>query len=140
MSEGIQQVDTLFIHFFKKRFCLFIFRERGGEGEKEGEKHQCVVASHVPPTGNLGHNPGMCSYWELNQRLFDSQTSAQSTEPHQRGPHFVLCCQFSVEVLRLVAPRSTQPRGPHLCTHLMWPCETPTGHAQLAKQAFYGQK
>ena len=45
---------------FFKRFYLFIFRERGREGEREGEKHQCVVASHVAPTGNLVHNPGMC--------------------------------------------------------------------------------
>ena len=28
---------------------LFIFRERGMEGEREGEKHQCVVASCVCP-------------------------------------------------------------------------------------------
>ena len=25
---------------------LFTFRERGREGESEGEKHQCVVVSH----------------------------------------------------------------------------------------------
>ena len=37
----------------KKDVHLFIFRERGKEGEKEGEKHQSVVASHVPPTGDL---------------------------------------------------------------------------------------
>ena len=30
------------------------------EGEREGEKHQCVVASHVPPTGDLAYNLGMC--------------------------------------------------------------------------------
>ena len=35
--------------------------------EEEGEKHQCVVASHVAPTGDLAHNPGMCSDWESNQ-------------------------------------------------------------------------
>ena len=29
------------------RFCLFIFRQRGREGEREGEKYQCVVASHT---------------------------------------------------------------------------------------------
>ena len=29
--------------YFFKRF-LFIFREGGREGEKKGEKHQCVVA------------------------------------------------------------------------------------------------
>ena len=42
------------------RFYLFIFRERGREGEREGEKHHCVVASHAFPTGDLAHNPGMC--------------------------------------------------------------------------------
>ena len=30
---------------------LFIFRQRGMEGEREGEKHQCVVASHMPLLG-----------------------------------------------------------------------------------------
>ena len=71
-----------FCSFFK-RFYLFIFRERGREGETEGEKQQCVVASQVAPTGNLAHNPGMCSDWESNQRPFGSQASTQSTEPHQ---------------------------------------------------------
>ena len=33
-------------------------RERGKEGERVGEKHQCVVASLVPPTGDLARNPG----------------------------------------------------------------------------------
>ena len=42
---------------------LFIFRKRG----REREKHQCVVASCAPPTGDLGCNPGMCPDWELNQ-------------------------------------------------------------------------
>ena len=60
---------------------LFIFRERG----REGEKHQCVVASHVPPTGDLAHNPGMCPDWESNWQLFDSQASTQSTELDQPG-------------------------------------------------------
>ena len=53
--------------FFKKDFFFFIFRQRGREGEKEGEKLQCVVASHVPATGDLACNPGMCPDWELNQ-------------------------------------------------------------------------
>ena len=54
---------------FLKRFYLFIFRERGREGEREGEKHQCAVAYHTPPTGG---NPGMCPHWELNQRPLGS--------------------------------------------------------------------
>ena len=50
-----------FLFFLKILFI--IFRERGREGEREGEKHQCVVASCVPPTGDLAHNPGMCYDW-----------------------------------------------------------------------------
>ena len=40
------------------------------EGEREGEKHQCVVASHMPPNGDLAHNPGTCPDWKLNQDPF----------------------------------------------------------------------
>ena len=58
-------------HIFSKRFLflkiLFIFRERGREGEREGEKHQCVVASCMPPIGDLACDPGMCPDWELNR-------------------------------------------------------------------------
>ena len=60
---------------------LFIFRQRG----KEGEKDQCVVASHAPPNRNLACNPGMCPDWESNQLSFGSQASTQSTKPHQPG-------------------------------------------------------
>ena len=54
-----------------------------GEREREGEEHQCVVASQTPFTGGLAHNPGMCLDWELNQRPFGSQAGTQSTEPHE---------------------------------------------------------
>ena len=67
------------------RFYLFIFRERDREGEREGEKHQYMVASHAPPTGGLAHNPGTCPDWESDRWPFGSQASAQSTEPHQPG-------------------------------------------------------
>ena len=51
--------------FLKKILCLCIFRKK--EGDREGEKHQCVVASCIPPTGDLAHNPGMCPDWKQNQ-------------------------------------------------------------------------
>ena len=57
---------------FFKIFSLFIFRERGREGESEGEKHQCMVASHVAPTRDLACTPGMCPDWESNWRPFGS--------------------------------------------------------------------
>ena len=74
--------------FFFLRF-YFIFRQ-GREGEREGEKHQCVVASCTPPTGNLAHNPGMCPDWDSNQWTFSLLASTQSTEPHQPGPKVIL--------------------------------------------------
>ena len=41
--------------FFLKILCNF----RGEGKEKEGEKHQCVVASPVSPTG-AAQDPGVC--------------------------------------------------------------------------------
>ena len=40
-----QLSPCLSINFLK---ILFIFRDRGREGEKEGEKHQYVVISRTP--------------------------------------------------------------------------------------------
>ena len=60
----MHSLDWLLLFFFFLRFYyLSIFRERG----MEGEKHQCVVASHVSPTGDLACNPGMCPDWKSNQ-------------------------------------------------------------------------
>ena len=42
-----------------------------------------MVASCVPPTGDLARNPGMCPDRELNWQPSGSQTGAQSTEPHE---------------------------------------------------------
>ena len=78
---GTRTVHFIFLFLFSG-FYLFIFGERGKEREREGKKHQCVVASHVPPTGDLASNPGMCPDWESHQQPFSSQSGAQSTEPH----------------------------------------------------------
>ena len=71
---------------FLKRFYVCIFRERGREGESQGEKHprsrdtSIGCLSHVPHWG-----PGLCPDWELNQQPFGSQACTRSTEPHQPG-------------------------------------------------------
>ena len=50
---AVQQKSSFFLSSLK-RFYVFIFRERGREGEREGEKHQCVretlinCPSHAP--------------------------------------------------------------------------------------------
>ena len=77
------------VHFsetnFLKRFYLFISRKRESGGEREGEKHQCVVAYCMPPTGDLACDPGTCPDWESNRQPFGSQAGTQSTELHQLG-------------------------------------------------------
>ena len=62
---------------------LFIYFQSKKKGRREGEKHQCVVASCVPPTGDLTCNPGMSPDWESNRHPYGSQAGVQSTEPHQ---------------------------------------------------------
>ena len=62
----------------------------GREGERQGEKRQCVVASHVAPTGDLARNPGICLDQESNQWPIGLQASTQSTEPHPPGQEFFL--------------------------------------------------
>ena len=71
--------------FLKNDFISWFYRQRGREGEWEGETHQWVATSHTPPTRDLTCNPGMWPEWELNQWPFGSQTSTQSIEPHQLG-------------------------------------------------------
>ena len=76
---------TLLLYFliFVKDFYLFIYFYTEGKGEREGGKHHCVVASCMPPTGDLACNPGMCPDWEWNEWPFGSPASTQSTETYQ---------------------------------------------------------
>ena len=67
------------------KFYLFIFRPRVREGERKGEKHQCVVTFCAPHPWDLACNPGMCPDGELNRWPFGLQASTQSTKPHQPG-------------------------------------------------------
>ena len=55
---NIRPLTPSFRFFFSKTFIyLFIFRQRGTEGEREGEKHLCVVVSCAPLTGGSGPRP-----------------------------------------------------------------------------------
>ena len=40
-------------HFLFKKDFTYLFLERGREGERKGQEHQCVLASCTPPTGDL---------------------------------------------------------------------------------------
>ena len=59
------------------------------EREREGEKRHCVLASHMPPTGDLAHNPGMCPDWKSNWRPFDSQAVLNALSYTSQGYSFL---------------------------------------------------
>ena len=80
-----------FIYLFFEIIFIY-FLERGREEQREGEKHQCVVASRVPSTGDLAHNLGTCPDWESKWQPFGSQAGTQSTEPHQPGQNIYTLC------------------------------------------------
>ena len=118
---AVSQTNTLF--FFLD--FIYLLLERGREGGREGEKHQYVVASRVPHTGDLACNPGMCPDWELNHWLFGLQAGTHSTEPHLPGhprpTHLISLTNF-VSSVRLSCNTSSsgkdsltlqsRPRGP----------------------------
>ena len=74
-------------------FKILFFRE--GKGEREGEKHRCV-ASHVPPIGDMAHNPGMClglriklaTLWYSGQHLNHRATPARPKYFFQKEVNF----------------------------------------------------
>ena len=60
-------------------------------GEKEGKKHQCVVATHMAPTEDLAHNPGMCPDWESSWQPFGSQPTLNPlSHTSQGGSYYFL--------------------------------------------------
>ena len=86
--------------FLNKDF-IYLFLDREDGWEKEGEKHQCVVASHAPRTGDLAHNPGMCPDWESNQRPTSLQAGTQSTEPQQPGLQQLYTASITILILHV---------------------------------------
>ena len=73
-------VQNFSLFNFKK--ILFIYFQREGEKHDVWEKHQ-LVASHMPPTGNQAHNPGMCPHWESNWQPFTLQDNVQLSHTRQ---------------------------------------------------------
>ena len=69
-----------FIHWkiqllFKKIYFL----------EREGEKHECVAASHRPPMGTRPTTQACALDWESNRRPFDLQASTQPLSYSSQG-------------------------------------------------------
>ena len=104
----------------------FIFRERGREGERGWE----MVASYIPPAGDLACNPGMCPDQESNLRPFASRARAQSTELHQPG---VLYFYNDWQPCRFVYTSTTSNMWVMHCAMVLWqlPCHWTIGIFQL---------
>ena len=61
LSSGIMfTLPEFLLPLFFLDFIYSFFRERG-QGERKEEKHQCVVASRVPPIGDLAHTTQACA-------------------------------------------------------------------------------
>ena len=74
--------------------------------EKEGEKSQCLVASCVPPSGDLVCNPSMCTDWALNGNSLVVRPALNSLSHTSQG-----IIQFSIIVNRVTIflPYSSLP-------------------------------
>ena len=57
-SESLRSFCKTNVLYFKD--FIYLFLEREWEGGREEGKHQYVVASHAPLSGDLACNPGMC--------------------------------------------------------------------------------
>ena len=79
-------LKNVFKGFFPKILFIY-FRQRGREGEREGNMNVWFLW-HTPYwRPNLACSPGMSPDWESNPQPFVSQASAQSTELHLLGPN-----------------------------------------------------
>ena len=57
LGTGQNKICMKYIVFKKYIFYLFIFREKGRQGERGGVKHQCVVAPCATPHLGPGLQP-----------------------------------------------------------------------------------
>ena len=80
LGEG----DVCIVVVFFLRFYLFIFRQRGREGERD-RNINVWLSLLLPPLGTWPATQACALDWKLNRRPFGSQAGTQSTEPHQPG-------------------------------------------------------
>ena len=77
------------MYSFFKDFLYYFFREKGREGERAEQKHQCVRNIDWLPLVHpqLGTKPATQTLpWQVMEPVtFGLQGGAQSTEPHQPG-------------------------------------------------------
>ena len=106
---------NLFINFIIL-FYLFIFRERGREGEREGEKHQCVVPLARPllGAGRSGLQPGHVPWLGIKPVTlwFTGQHSIHWATPAR---HDEILRKWKVDSKTRILKRQRKPRV--ICSH-----------------------
>ena len=85
---------TSFIYgFFSEYLFIYLFLDSGEGREKEGEKHQCVVASRTPPLLGTWSTPQACVPWlgtEPATLWFTAQHSIHWAAPARTELHSFL--------------------------------------------------
>ena len=97
---------------FLKRFYVFIFRQREREGERDGEKHQCVVASHATLLGTWPSTQACALTRNRTSDRLVHQAGAECTEPHQPGIALYSFCFFFFFKFLLLLNYSCMPFFP----------------------------
>ena len=108
--------ETCISPLFLKILCIYL--ERGREGERDGQKHQCVVASPVYPTGHLARNPGMCPDWEWNRHPFGSQPTLNPLSYTSQGVSLHFTFYPILEIFYFLLPPESATNGVYI-TFLM---------------------
>ena len=91
------------INIFFKRFYLFIFRERGKEGERGKERSMCGCLSCGPHWGP-GLQPRHVPWLGIKLVTLWFTACAQSTELHQPGLNFFLIWFLHIWLLKFFLP------------------------------------
>ena len=107
-----QPVPTFYAPLpFLKDFIYFIFKEGERRRNMDVWEIHRLVASLVPPTGDLAHNPGMCLHRKTNPQTFGPQAATQSPELHQPGhiALFFFTVIFIVDAIRVFPAFSPLP-------------------------------
>ena len=90
--------ESLYVMISLRHNSLFLkilfFLERGREGEREGETHQCVVASHAPPTGIWPATPGVCPKNATGNPLVHRPVLNPLSHTSQGSISVILLCKY----------------------------------------------
>ena len=108
-------ITLYFILYYFYFLNFYLFLERGREREREGEKHQCVVASWPPPTGGLALNPGVCPRLgiELATLWFTGRSSIHwATPARTKKWYFIDHAVKVVPIFPPLPPHTQQPIFP----------------------------